>query len=724
MRKPEFRIWVLWLFLIGVVVIVFLQVISGYNINRLTQGNKTLLKERGIQKKIRELEADILIIESDIRGAVITNNNDYIKNIRQKINSIDVDLKFFDSQYLSQVPQHEVKQLKSYLRAKIKFSNQILDAYYKDGKSAAEKVIDSYNGQLLRDSIVSTVKMLDSIRQSRLTEITRSNEISGRNARIWGIVITSTALIAVVLAFWYVLSQGRQQQKIIRLLNESDRRNREVADMKEQFLANMSHEIRTPMNSILGFTNLLKRTQLNEQQRDYVQNLHSAGENLLALVNDILDLSKIEAGMMQLEEVRFSLHSLISSVGAMFMEKMKEKGIEFRINISHDVPDILEGDAVRLTQIIVNLVSNAVKFTEEGEVAITIKSLHTTERDIRVGITVSDTGIGIAPEKQEAIFERFQQAEAETTRRFGGTGLGLAIVKQLVDLQGGSISLESDPGRGTSFFLELDYKLPDMDKLFLEAMSAEGEPVSLQKIKALIAEDNLMNQHLIGHLMRSWSIDYTIVNNGQEAVEALKREAYNIILMDIQMPEMDGYSATQYIRKNINRDIPIIAMTAHAMIGEKEKCLHLGMNDYVSKPIKETVLYNIIARHAQQTAEHHEPVLKNIDLNYLHQLSGNDDAFERQILQQFVTQVPEELGELKNALDQNDFERIKIVAHSLKSTVGYVGLSDELFPYLDALEKHAKERIKGTSLSDYNTIKARCDAAIADIEHWMENQTT
>lgn len=233
-----------------------------------------------------------------------------------------------------------------------------------------------------------------------------------------------------------------------------------------------------------------------------------------------------------------------------------------------------------------------------------------------------------------------------------------------------------------------------------------------------------MNQHLIGHLMKSWAIDYKIVSNGLEAIEALQTEPFHIILMDIQMPEMDGYSATQFIRKNINRDIPIIAMTAHAMMGEKEKCLHLGMNDYVSKPIKETVLYNIIARHAQQSAEHHEPVLKTIDLNYLHQLSGNDEDFEKQILQQFIDQTPEELSQLKDALNTSDLEKVKGIAHSLKSTVGYVGLSDELFPYLENIEMNAKLGKNGASMPEFEIIETRCSLAIREIKNWLQNTTT
>jgi signal transduction histidine kinase/CheY-like chemotaxis protein len=722
MRKPEFRYWVLWLFLLGVLVIVFLQVISGYNINRLIQGNKILMNELKIQNGLRILESEVLIVESDIRGAVITSNPDQLKDIQEKIQGVNSNLGFLDDQFFSQVPAEEVLTLERQVRAKIQFSNDILDAFYSKGKLAAEEVINSNIGQLLRDSIVSSISRLDSIRQSKLSVIISSNESTGRSARLWGVIVTTIALLAVVIAFWYVLNQGWQQQKIIRLLNESDKRNREVANMKEQFLANMSHEIRTPMNSILGFTNLLRRTQLNEQQRDYVQNLHSAGENLLALVNDILDLSKIEAGMMHLEEIRFSLHSLVISVGAMFTEKMNEKNISFEVAIDQDVPDILQGDAVRLTQILVNLVSNSVKFTEAGRIDLHVSVVNINDSIVTLNISLKDTGIGIAPEKQAAIFERFQQAEAETTRRFGGTGLGLAIVKQLVDLQKGKISLNSQPGKGTEFFLVLEYKLPDMEKLFSEAMAAETENLSLTKIKALIAEDNLMNQHLISHLMKSWSIDFKIVNNGLEAIEELKRESYSIVLMDIQMPEMDGYTATGIIRNELHSQVPIIAMTAHAMMGEKEKCLHLGMNDYVSKPIKETVLYNIIARHAQHHPEIAGSPYQYIDLNYLSQLSGNDPVFELQILQQFIKQVPGEISQLRSAIEENNFEKAKLVAHSMKSTVGYVGLSDDLNPYLDRLEHFSGETATINISDDLDYVEAHCNAATDEIIKFLQQE--
>jgi signal transduction histidine kinase/CheY-like chemotaxis protein len=705
---------------VGVLVIVFLQVISGYNINRLIQGNQRLQRELRVQNDLRKLESSLLMVESDIRGAVISSDSSLLKYTEGRIDLINSELSKLQNINNDQVQSSEIHSLQNLINQKLTFSRKILVAFEQNGKPAAEEVINSHKGQILRDSISHVITLLDNNRQAKLNQLTASNESSGRKARLWGLVVTAIALLAVIVAFWYTLSQGRHQQRVIGLLNESDKRNREVAQMKEQFLANMSHEIRTPMNAILGFTNLLRRTQLDEQQKDYVRNIHSAGENLLALVNDILDLSKIEAGMMHLEEVRFSLNGLISSVAAMFIEKIREKQLNLNVQIDKDVPDVLQGDAVRLTQILVNLISNAVKFTHEGSISIVVHNVAMNEQEVRIRMAISDTGIGIAPEKQKYIFERFQQADTEITRRFGGTGLGLAIVKQLVDLQQGQIDLKSVLNKGTEFTLELTYKLPDVDLLYSEALAAESEPVTLQRIKALIAEDNIMNQQLIAHLLKSWSIDYTIVGNGAEAVRELRSNNYSIVLMDIQMPEMDGYTATEMIRKDLELDVPIIAMTAHAMTGEKEKCLALGMNDYVSKPIKETVLYNIIARHAQHGAGPEGNGGIQINLDYLHQLSGNDPDFERQILEQFQLQMPEELNLLKHAIQVRDYNNIRRVAHTMKSTVGYVGLSEELSPVLSDIENIGQTGDDSRLDEHYHFISVKCIEALDGVKNLLK----
>ncbi|HEU0064615.1 MAG TPA: ATP-binding protein, partial [Flavisolibacter sp.] len=440
MRKKEFRYLVLWVFLSGIIIIVFLQVLSGYNINRLVRENNGVFNELLVQNQLRQLQADILTLESDIRGAVITNDGRKLNTAGNKIQAIQETVSNLHKYFIKKSSAPAFNSLNQLVAEQLQYSNELIAQLRLQNKTAFENLIGSNKGNEIRDSIVQVISQMEASRQAQLEQITSSVSATGKSARIWNVFITGIALIAVIIAFWYITNQGRHQEKMIETLNESEKRIKDLAHMKEQFLANMSHEIRTPMNSILGFTNILRRTELAPSQREYVQNIHSAGENLLSLVNDILDLSKIEAGMMQLEETRFSLRSMISSVGAMFIEKMKEKGISFHVQIDKDTPDILFGDAVRLTQILVNLVSNAVKFTEKGDITIQVEVLQLSENKIRLCISVIDTGIGIPKEKQATIFERFQQAEAQTTRRFGGTGLGLSIVKQLVELQNGKMN--------------------------------------------------------------------------------------------------------------------------------------------------------------------------------------------------------------------------------------------------------------------------------------------
>jgi signal transduction histidine kinase/DNA-binding response OmpR family regulator len=720
MRRPDPRYLVLWLFLFGIVIVLFLQVISGYNINRLIGGNKSLREELQVQNNLRSIEVDLFLVESNVRGAIITGDSALLQQTQKNNEKIEQQLHQLIQELQTKIPANELSLLRKLLQQKIDFNKDIIDIFYKTGKAGAERLISTNRGTLIRDSVIAVIGQIETNRQTQLRGIVDSIELTGRRARIWGFVITAMALVSLIVAFLFVINQGRSQQRMIKALNESEKRSKQLANMQEQFLANMSHEIRTPMNSILGFTNLLKRTELNPMQREYIQNIHSAGENLLTLVNDILDLSKIEAGMMHMEETRFSLRSMVSSVGAMFIEKIREKDLRFNAHIDKDVPDILCGDAVRLTQILVNLISNAVKFTDRGEIIVYVQLLASSETDARIRLCVKDTGIGIAPEKQSAIFERFQQAELETTRRFGGTGLGLSIVKQLIEMQGGIIRVESELNKGSEFIVELNYKLPDLAQMYSEALAEQEEQVPLQKIKVLIAEDNPMNQQLVKHLMKSWSLDHSIVNTGAEAVEELQKNSYSIVLMDIQMPDMDGYTATTLIRNELNLDVPIIAMTAHAMVGEKEKCLQLGMNDYVSKPIKETVLYNIIARHAQHIPEKLEAA-NHIQLDYLHQLSGNDKDFEREILKQFLTQAPAELSHLEKSIKEKDFDSVRRTAHSLKSTVGYVGLADELHPFLEQIEKDAVVQNGVHFEINYHHVKCKCDLAVNEVKSLLDN---
>ena len=375
----------------------------------------------------------------------------------------------------------------------------------------------------------------------------------------------------------------------------------EASKTKERFMANMSHEIRTPMNAIIGFTNIMDKRDLSEANKEYLNYIKSSGENLLVLINDILDYSKIEAGMLLLEKIPFKIKDLMQSVMMMFTAKSAEKKLSLNLIIDEKVPELIIGDPTRLTQILINLIGNAIKFTEIGSVDVNLKLLSIENHFATVQISVKDTGKGIPQNMQDQIFERFVQASAETTRDFGGSGLGLAIVKSLVQMQDGKIDIKSVENQGTDFRITLSYKIEN------ENLKIESEKKELKKIlkfekfskeiKILLVEDNSLNQVLAKKVLTRYGCVVDIAENGEIAVEMLKYAKYDMVLMDIQMPIMDGYTASQKIRLEVNKTIPIIAMTAHVMAGEKEKCISFGMNDYISKPFKLDDLYLMIKKY-------------------------------------------------------------------------------------------------------------------------------
>jgi signal transduction histidine kinase/DNA-binding response OmpR family regulator len=716
MLKGRFKYVALIIFLSGLILIVFLQFNSGRSIDKLIEGNTSLLNELKIQNDLQKLQTEIVTVESQIRGAVITQNRQHLEGIREEIDSINHKLKFIEGNIKDQETSVMLKKLNELVNRKIIYSQQVIDTFLISGKPAAEKIINTNNSQRLSDSLFDVVDDVDSSRQVSLSEIVESVDASGAAARNRGLVLAIVACIFCIVAFWYIVNQSMQQQRLINILDASEKKVKEAAHIKEQFLANMSHEIRTPMNAMLGFTNLLHKTKLNGEQQQYVENIQASGEKLLAIVNDILDLSKIEAGMMRIEPAPFSLRALLHSVQTMFSERVKQKGLSLSLSVNEGIHDTLEGDSVRLTQVLVNLLSNAVKFTSSGGIHVDVSKADVINDQLKLRFSVKDTGIGIAPGKLETIFERFQQAEADTTRRYGGTGLGLSIAKQIIDLQNGTITVSSEPGKGTEFIFELTY-LISKQKAESPAKTVAGltyESVK-GKIRLLVAEDNIMNQQLMKHLMNNWRFEFDIVNNGREALERLQSNEYDAVLMDIQMPEMDGYTATKILRNELNLKVPVIAMTAHAMAGEKEKCISFGMNDYISKPINETELYNILLHYTNTIHNHAGKSSSVIDLDYLNELSKGDKNFETEMIRQFIIQVPEEIKSLELFIQQKDFTAVKSAAHGLKSSVSFVGLSAKLQPVLEHIEKHASS---GNGLKEiqqnFEQLQTICEQAIEE----------
>lgn len=375
-------------------------------------------------------------------------------------------------------------------------------------------------------------------------------------------------------------------------LKESEQKSREAARLKAEFLANMSHEIRTPLNGILGMTGLLIDTNLDEQQQKYLEIIRSSGDSLLSIVNDILDFSKIEAKRLVLEMIPFELRASVEDIKQILGFAASQKNLHVKIDIDPLVPKVVKGDPTRLRQILMNLLSNAIKFTSKGSITVRVTK---NKKDL-IRFEVIDSGIGIPKSAIEAMFKPFTQVDSSTTRRFGGTGLGLSICKELVNAMNGQIGVTSEESVGSTFWFELPLKADGPSDSAPVAKKVIEQ--SSKKLRVLIAEDNAVNALIGRKMVEKLGHTVTIVSNGKETLDALELIRYDLILMDCQMPEMDGFEATENIRKSAHdwKEIPIVAMTAHAMTGDRERCLAVGMNDYISKPMRIDDLYTVIEK--------------------------------------------------------------------------------------------------------------------------------
>ncbi len=699
MRNKRFMLYLLAIFITTIILIVFLQYNSNNNINKLTEGNESLIREFKIFGETQKLETDMLFIESHIYRTVFNKDSSFVEDIKNNEKNVRAVLAKLRPLVLTDSTGKLVQELDSLIELKLEYGHIILDALFSKGQSAAIATYMSRKKTYVMGNIVHVIDLLNKPRQRYLTKLAIDANKSGKRAREWGLILAITAVLASIFTFGYITKRIKRQQQLYEQLNESEKKVREAGIVKENFMANMSHEIRTPMNAILGFTNLLQKEPLNEKSIEFVRSIQHSGEDLLEIINDILDFSKIEAGMMRIESKPFSLRDLLHSLKTMFATKIQLKDLSLKVNIEYSIPDFLIGDAIRLTQILVNLVNNAIKFTDRGGIEINVTTAKKTEAGIEISFSVKDTGIGIPSHKMEVIFERFQQADEDTTRKYGGTGLGLTIVKQLVELQNGSIHINSELNKGTEFVFTIPYMIPkeitaqDDLKIF-----SKNEIIAGNHARILVAEDNAMNQNLMRHLLSYWHLDFDIVNNGKEAIEALQQNNYRLILMDIQMPLIDGYTTTLKIRNELGMNIPIIAMTAHAMAGEKEKCLSFGMNGYISKPIRENELFEIInnilksdGKTELKNKDDYVPVLKGelLNLDYLKEVSGGSASFEISMIKQFLQQVPDELAKMKEEFDKENYAGLRHVAHNLKTSVAFMGLNGTLDHYLDYIEINA-----------------------------------
>jgi PAS domain S-box-containing protein len=499
---------------------------------------------------------------------------------------------------------------------------------------------------------------------------------------------------------------------------------------KEQFLANISHEIRTPINGIAGMVGLLSQHPSNDDRETYLKAIEHSAENLKVIINDLLDLAAIESGKLRFEKIAFNLSDLVPALVNTFAYQAKEKKLGLDYSIDDKLNRILLGDPVRLNQILINLISNAVKFTHEGSISLTCSAERQQKDLLWVRFEVTDTGVGIPSEKLNTIFESFSQADASVTRKYGGSGLGLTIVKQLVELQFGKITVTSEEHKGSTFIVLIPYGTGKSSTL--TKSSSVSKPVFdnalTQDLNVLLVEDNDINRLYAGSILKNWNCKVDIAENGLVAIEKVKNNLYDVVLMDVQMPVMDGYEATRAIRllDAPKSEVPIVALTANATKPDVEKCLSAGMNAYLSKPftpddLRRKIIDDLKIKPSLSRIQNNAKNLGSakVDLTYLRSVSDNNEEFIKEMIQTFVQTIPEVLNEMETCLKENNWDRLSRLAHQIKPSFTLLGIHDSRENIL-FIEMNAKNHLSIDELNrrTIGFVKS-CREIIADLKSAM-----
>lgn len=615
------------------------------------------------------------------------------------------------------------------IQKKLNFVRQIF-VQKKEPTSIISAFSNNAEKSVFADVLIRSLSKIQKKEENKISPLLKESTHFNKKTVRMNYIGDVFVILLIGISGYTFLRHIRRRENIETELLISRQRAEKLMRMEEQFMANMSHEIRTPMNAIIGFTQMLNKTDLNMDQREYVAAVQKSGENLLDIINDILDFSKIEEGKIRMEEISFSLSELLKSTHKMFLTQAKEKNIRLQFHISENLPEFVTGDPTRLNQILINLIGNALKFTLHGSIEVSASFIREEYGKEVIRFSVKDTGIGLPEEKLAEIFDRFTQAKSDTTRKYGGTGLGLSIVKKLVELQGGYMRVKSKEKEGSTFTFVIPYK--KSTSLIQDLQTEVEEEIALEvinKTKILVVEDNSLNQKLAGFMLKGWGFQFDIVENGKFALEKLTDNVYDIILMDIQMPELNGYETSRFIRENLKLSLPIIAITAHALPGEKEKCISFGMTDYISKPIKELNLYNKIVKNLNHNFQienkknnSHLNInncnisKKVVNLDYLTELSNGSRCFINEMIHLFLLENPKEIQLLEKSIHEKKYESIKQISHKLKSSISFVGLNKIIGKELKEIETLAENNSKMREIEErFSKVREVCRRAVLEL---------
>lgn len=675
------------------------QMFTIKNLKGLKNGNQEAAVIFTINNRLQEIVNTAAVLETRlIKPGLVKSNT---KPVIDSLAALGYNGSVLEKLNVDSRTTGNFLKLNQMIRKELSIGFRIVEAGDLGDEALKKRYVDSLAGLRLSDSIYEAAISIERGLEERLKNTFAGNTQASQRLSALNKILAIIALAAILILGTIIINRHLRQVSLIRQLEKANEEVNKSALVKDQFLANMSHEIRTPLNAIKGFSSLLQQTPLNPEQKKFSGIIEDSSNNLLNLVNDILDIAKIEAGKMVVEQKEFDLKRMLQTLESMFMNTALEKKLDFSWQIAADVPQFLLGDADRIYQVLVNLVSNAFKFTKNGFIRIQVIRQSETEKEILLQFSVQDSGIGIPLKMQELIFERFQQAGSPQDSIQKGTGLGLAIVKNITALLGGSVALTSAEGQGADFTVTLPFKKETVQEAS-GITDEEKEDASLKfaGARVLVAEDNEVNRLLITTLLRQYGIEPVIKQNGVEVLEILKAQSFDLLLLDIQMPVLDGYKTCMAIRETGNK-LPVVAMTAYVMDAEKEKCRVAGMDGYLAKPLGTPELRKVLERYLAACIVPDNKTGKTKLNSYLLQLAGGDSRMAEMILNQIRGQLPLEIDKLKKLVSEKNTTDLPGACHHLVSSISPLGNNSIAMQKISTLQQNlAAQKDVGSILKD------------------------
>lgn len=688
-RPTLLRLLIVFVLFGGIILNYFIENKVNSSVKDHNTGSAFVVKHVEYKHVVDKTTNALTQIDHELSNYLLTGNEEQLKLLKTQMGHLQQSVSVIREEASLYIPKYLVNIFIHKLRNRTDFQNKVLSLYEQQGKEPALLLLNSSEDRLTLTDYASSEAELANVLNLRIEELnkqlmTAETETLTLDKR-WNIISFIFMLLIALIVFYQTIRITVLNKE----LGEAVYKMKHATRIKDQFMSNITHELRTPLNSILGYTNLLLKRSHQPEAEKWIQAVNSSGTLLLEIVNDVLDYSKLESGYLQISKDPFLLDDVLSNLKNIISNRAETKGLSLVILKDQSLPASFNGDEKKLKQILINLAGNAVKFTEKGTVKVEVMLQQQIGDSYWLEFTVSDTGIGIEPQNLKHVFERFYQVENSYSKKYSGTGLGLPIVKQLVDLQGGTITVNSTKGSGTSFRFVLPFeKVEFVQKEEINLAPVRNMLQSAAK-RILVVDDHELNRELLELVLKEYNCRVTTAQNGTEALQELQKKKFDMVLMDVQMPEMNGIETTQKIRNEFVLDVPVIACTAFSQPSEMQMCMEAGMNDYLGKPIEEIELLRLLNKYLNLNAEVKTGSL--INFKQIHSITGANKELTSNMLTRAVALIPEELEHLHQSILQKNYTVVKEQAHTMCSTLGLMGASATLMEQIKTIQYKAKD---------------------------------